>query len=164
MMRFVRAQIYAILEPNAAEVEIWRENVPPAEVAHRCDLLGSHEQRLPALRHALLLDQVIQRQRLQQLLDLVKAQLHAADVGLRHLVRDLPERYAVTGPQPPVHPANAHEDEVTQLRDELVIEFVLGVPRTAGDLLGGCEIVQHVQFLVLGRHGLDGLDQPTSLE
>jgi hypothetical protein len=45
-----------------------------------------------------------------------------------------------------------------------VIEFVLGVPRTAGDLLGGCEIVQHVQFLVLGRHGLDGLDQPTSLE
>jgi hypothetical protein len=164
MMRFVRAPKYTILEPNAAEVEIRREHVPPAEVAHGRDLLGGDEQRLPALRNTPLLDQVIQRQCLQQLLDLVKAQLYAADVGLRHLVRDLPQRHSVTYTQSPVHPAHTHQDEVTQLGDELVIELVLGIPRTAGDLLGGCEIVQHVQFLCLGRHGLDGLDQPTSLE
>ena len=45
-----------------------------------------------------------------------------------------------------------------------MIEFVFGVPRSAGDFFRGGEVVEHVEFFGLGGDGFDRFDEASGFE
>ena len=104
------------------------------------------------------LDHVIINQGLNQLPYLVQTKLDPTNIGLPHLIHDLPQANS----PPTIEPPDAVHDEMSQLGYELMIKFQFGIPRSAGNFLGGHQIVEHVKLLGLGGDALGGFDESAS--